>query len=135
METIQFVTEKLHKLQLILKITYGLLFVAAGADKFFNLITQWSQYVSPLIAEAALHSSLSLASFMHIIGIFEIIIGLAILTRWTKLGACVAMIWLLVIVGNLLTTGTFYDIAVRDIVMAVGAYVLSQLTQLRLNYH
>jgi uncharacterized membrane protein len=134
MLTVQVIPEKIHALQHMLKITYGLLFVAAGADKFFNFTTQWSQYLSPVIAQA-LAPFLSASSLMHGIGIAEIILGIALLTKWTRMGAYAAVIWLLIIVGNLLTMGTFYDIAIRDIVMAVGAYVLAQLTTLKLKYH
>ena len=54
-------------------------------------------------------------------------VGLAILTHWTREAALVAMAWLLLIAGNLVMTGRFFDVAVRDVVMAIGAYTLSQL--------
>lgn len=116
---------KSHTLWLMLKITYGLLFVAAGIDKYFNILTHWTQYLSPTLAKMLPISS---EHFIYAVGVWEIIIGLLILTHWTKQGAYLAMIWLLVIVVNLLSMHTFYDIAVRDIVMAVGAYVLARLT-------
>jgi hypothetical protein len=57
------------------------------------------------------------------------IVGLAILTRWTLLGSYVAMAWLVAIAANLLTTGKYFDIAVRDLAMAVAAYTLAVLTK------
>lgn len=112
--------------QLALKITYGALFVVAGADKFFNLVTHWAQYVSPFVEGFI---PLPVTTFLYGVGIFEIIVGLLIFNNYTKLGAYIAMLWLLVIAVNLLSMGHFFDIAVRDVVMAVGAFVLAQLTQ------
>ena len=57
--------------------------------------------------------------------------GLAILTRWTRIGAYVAMAWLVAIAINLVTTGMFFDLAVRDLEIAIGAYALARLTELR----
>lgn len=112
----------------ILKITYGLLFVVAGADKFFNLVTQWAQYVSPMVLQLV---PLSLSQLMMAVGIIEILIGILILTAWTRIGAYAACAWLLLIVVNLLSMGMYFDIAVRDVVMAVGAFVLALLTQVK----
>jgi uncharacterized membrane protein YphA (DoxX/SURF4 family) len=114
----------------VLKITYGLLFIAAGADKFFNMITIWSKYLSPLVLE---HIPLEPHKLLMAVGIIEILIGLAILTHWTKIGAYLAMAWLLIISANLLSMGmgVYVDIAVRDIVMAMGALVLACLTKVK----
>ncbi len=68
---------------------------------------------------------------MRVVGIIEMIVGLAILTRWTRLGAYVAMVWLVAIAINLATTGMFFDLAVRDIEIAIGAYALARLTEVR----
>ena len=50
---------------------------------------------------------------MHVIGVVEIIAGLIVLSRWTKLGSYIVMLWLIGIAVNLLTTGMFYDLAMR----------------------
>jgi hypothetical protein len=60
------------------------------------------------------------------------IVGLAILTRWTRIGSYVAMVWLVAIALNLLTTGRFFDVAVRDLEMAIAAFTLARLTEVRL---
>jgi len=73
----------------------------------------------------------SATSFMHIVGVIEMIVGLAILTRWTRLGSYVAMIWLIAIAINLVTTGMFFDLAVRDLEIAIGAFTLARLTEAR----
>jgi uncharacterized membrane protein len=72
---------------------------------------------------------ISATTFMYISGFIEVIVGLAILTRWTLLGSYVAMAWFVAIAANLLTTGKYFDIAVRDLAMAVAAYTLAVLTR------
>jgi hypothetical protein len=54
---------------------------------------------------------------------------LAVLTAFTRMGAYIVMIWLALIAVNLIIAG-YYDIAVRDLVMAVGAYSLGQVAAL-----
>src|SRR5262245_23806193 len=100
----------------------------AGLDKFFNLLTNWEMYLSPLAQKLLPFSA---TSFMHIIGVIEMIVGLAILTRWTRLGSYVAMVWLVAIAINLVTTGMFFDLAVRDLEIAIGAFTLARLTEAR----
>ncbi len=111
-----------------LRIGLGLGPFLAGLDKFFNLLTDWQMYLSPL-AERML--PVSPAVFMRAVGVVEMIVGLAILTAWTRLGAYVACIWLLAIAANLVTTGAFFDLAVRDVEIALAAYTLARLTEAR----
>jgi hypothetical protein len=68
---------------------------------------------------------------MHIVGVIEMIVGLAILTKWTRVGAYVASAWLVAIAINLVSTGMFFDIAVRDVEMAFAAFVLARMTEVR----
>lgn len=100
----------------------------AGLDKFFNLLTNWEMYLSPLAQNLLPFRA---TSFMHIVGVIEMIVGLAILTRWTRLGSYVAMVWLVAIAINLVTTGMFFDLAVRDLEIAIGAFTLARLTEAR----
>jgi len=100
----------------------------AGLDKCFNLLTNWTGYISPLALKILPFSG---QTFMHIVGIIEMIVGLAILTKWTRLGAYVASAWLVLIAINLLSTGMFFDVAVRDVEMAVAAFVLARMTEVR----
>ncbi len=108
-------------------LTYGLVPLLAGLDKFFNLLTDWTKYVSPVVAHLL---PVSAQTFMYAVGIIEIVVGLLVLTRWTRLGAWIAAAWLVLIAVNLVTLGLF-DIAVRDLAMAVGAYTLARLAELR----
>lgn len=108
-------------------LTYGLVPLLAGLDKFLNLLTDWPKYLSPAIANLL---PVSPETFMHAVGIIEIVVGLLVLTRWTRLGAWIAAAWLVAIAINLITMG-LYDIAVRDLAMAVGATTLARLAELR----
>jgi hypothetical protein len=67
-------------------------------------------------------------TFLYAVGIVEILVGLAVLTRWTVIGSYAAAVWLTVIAVNLVVAG-FFDIAVRDVVLAVAAFTLARLTE------
>jgi uncharacterized membrane protein YphA (DoxX/SURF4 family) len=109
-----------------LKLAFGLVPIVAGLDKFFNLLTNWEQYLSPLVAQVV-----PATTFMQAVGIIEIAAGILVLSKLTRLGAYVVAAWLVGIALNLLTTGQFFDIAARDVVMAVGAFTLGRLSELR----
>jgi hypothetical protein len=98
----------------------------AGLDKFFNLLADWPGYLSPIAASVL---PMSAASFMHVIGIVEMAVGAVILTGYTRLGGYVAAVWLLGIAVNLVSTGHYFDIAVRDVAMAIAAFTLARLTE------
>lgn len=72
-----------------LGVTYGLVPLLAGLDKFFNLLTDWPAYVSPLVSGLF---PVSVETFMHAVGLIEIAVGVMVLTRWTRLGAWIAMV-------------------------------------------
>jgi hypothetical protein len=97
----------------------------AGADKFFNLLTHWDQYLSP-IAQRVLGSHTH--QFMMAVGIVEMIVGLMVITQWTKLGAYIASVWLLAIAINLVMTGHYFDIALRDVGLCLSAFGLGRMT-------
>jgi uncharacterized membrane protein YphA (DoxX/SURF4 family) len=120
--------EKLDKSWWTLRLVYGLVPIVAGLDKFTNLLTDWTQYLSPLVVRALPFSP---QAFMGIVGVIEIAAGILVLTRMTRVAAYVVSAWLVAIAVNLLTTGRYFDVAVRDLVMAVGAFVLAQLTEAR----
>jgi hypothetical protein len=111
-----------------LRIGLGVGPVIAGIDKYFNKLTDWTMYLSPLATTVV---PVSAATFMHIVGVLEVIAGLVVLSRWTKLGSQIVALWLLGIAVNLLTTGMFYDLAMRDVEIAIAAFVLSQLSAVR----
>ena len=100
----------------------------AGLDKFFNLLTNWGMYLSPTV-EALLPFSGPV--FMRTVGVIEMAVGLAILAGWTRIGGYVAAAWLVAIAANLVSMGTFFDLAVRDVEIAIAAYTLARMSEVR----
>lgn len=113
----------LSSVTLPLWLTYAIIPLAAGADKFFNLLVDWSQYIAPVFEGLIPFSN---ETFMLIVGVIEIAVGVAALTRLRRLAAYVASVWLVLIAVNLIAAG-YYDIAVRDLALAAGAFALGQL--------
>src|SRR3954471_15242331 len=120
--------ERLTRLQTLLKLGYGLIPIVAGLDKFFNLLTDWEKYLNPLATRLL---PVSGATVMHVAGVIEIAAGILVLTRWTRFAAYVVTAWLVAIALSLVLGGQYLDVAVRDLVMAVGAYALAVLTAVR----
>ena len=114
-------TEKVYQL---LKYTYGLIPIVAGMDKFANLLTNWKEYLG---ASTTKLLPFDAVTFMAIVGIIEITAGVLVLLR-PRIGAWVVMGWLLTIAVSLVLGGHYFDVAVRDVVMAVGAFVLAKLS-------
>ena len=108
---------------LLLRIAIGLTAFLAGLDKFFNLLTSWEQYASPLVLSIV---PLSATTLMRAAGAIEMIAGVVILAGLTRLGGYVVSAWLALIAVNLVTTGHYFDVAVRDLVMACGAFVIAR---------
>ena len=111
-----------------LRIGLGLGPILAGIDKYFNLLADWTMYLNPLATRLV---PISGSTFMHVVGIVEVLAGIVVLSRFTRVGSYIVMAWLLAIAINLLTMGMFYDLAVRDVEIALGAFTLSQLTAVR----
>lgn len=120
--------ERLNRTWWVLRIGLGVGPILAGLDKFFNLLTNWEMYLNPL-APKLLH--LQPATFMHIAGVVEIAVGVAVLTKYTRYAAYVVMIWLWCIAANLVSQATFFDVAVRDIEISLGAFALAKLSEVR----
>jgi uncharacterized membrane protein YphA (DoxX/SURF4 family) len=109
-----------------LRVGLGAAAFLAGLDKFFNLLADWPAYLSPMAAQVL---PISPAAFMHVIGPVEMVVGAVILSGYTRLGGYVAAIWLGGIALNLVTTGHYFDVAVRDVMMAIAAFTLARLTE------
>ena len=107
-----------------LRATYVLVPLLAGLDKFANLLTYWPQYVSPTFARLL---PVSPVGFMRIVGVVEVVAALLVLLK-PRIGAYVVMAWLICIAINLVSMGLF-DIAVRDLSMAVGAFALARMQE------
>jgi hypothetical protein len=110
-----------------LRVTYILVPLLAGLDKFTNLLTYWPHYLSPTFARLI---PMTPSAFMKIVGVVEIVVGLLVLAKVTRVGAYIAMVWLVCIAINLASMGLF-DIAVRDLGLAVGAFALARLAEVR----
>ncbi len=117
-------THNTEKVQQVLKYTYGLVPIVAGLDKFTNLLTNWQDYLSPFITNMLPFSA---GTFMAVVGIIEIAAGILVLIR-PQIGAYVVMGWLALIALNLILGGHYLDVAVRDLVMAIGAFSLAKLS-------
>jgi len=100
--------------------------VIAGTDKFFGLLTNWDQYLAPAIAGL---SPLSVRATMMVVGVIEVVAGLLVAIR-PKVGAYVVAAWLAGIIVNLLVLGAFFDVALRDFGLLLGALALGRLSTL-----
>ena len=111
----------------MLKLTYGIVPIVAGADKFTNLLTHWENYLHPAIA-----SKLPFPpdTFMMIVGVIEIIAGIIVLVK-PAIGGYIVAAWLTLIALTLVVSGNYLDVAVRDLAMAIGAFSLARLASLK----
>jgi uncharacterized membrane protein YphA (DoxX/SURF4 family) len=122
------VSKELNAAFWALRVAFGFGPLIAGLDKFTNILVNWQKYLSPA-AERML--PVSATTFMHFVGVVEIAVGLAILFGATRSFGYIAMLWLFAIAANLISMGTYYDIAVRDILLGIGAYALARVTEAR----
>jgi uncharacterized membrane protein YphA (DoxX/SURF4 family) len=120
-------TSAAHQVTNVLRITYGILPIAAGADKFMHLLVNWDQYLAPAIANLLPFAP---HTFMLIVGVIEMVAGILVLVK-PKIGSLIVALWLLGIVINLLIYGQYLDVAVRDLVMSIGAFCLYTLVRQR----
>ncbi len=110
----------------VLRFTFGIVPIVAGLDKFTNLLTNWENYLHPGLASMfpfAPHI------FMMIVGVIEIIAGLIVLAK-PAIGGYIVMAWLTLIALTLLASGNYLDVAVRDLVMAIGAFSLAKISKI-----
>jgi len=117
--------ETVRSVWTILRFTFGLVPIVAGLDKFTDLLTNWDMYLHPGIASML---PFSVHTFMQIVGVIEIIAGALVLIK-PAIGAYVVMAWLIAIALTLLASGKYLDVAVRDLVMSIGAFSLARLSK------
>ncbi len=98
--------------------------ILAGLDKFLNILTDWEQYLAPFIGEIV-----SPGLFLGIVGVVEIVAGIGVALK-PRLFAYVVAGWLMGIIVNLLLIPGFYDVALRDLGLALGALALGRLSAL-----
>lgn len=97
--------------------------IVAGLDKFFNVLTDWSQYLAPFIG-----NMIGAEVFMGIVGVVEIVAGIGVALK-PRIFAYVVAAWLVGIILNLLLIPGYFDIALRDLGLALGALALGRLSQ------
>jgi hypothetical protein len=110
---------------LILHAGFALLPIIAGADKFLLWLADWEQYLAPAVTQLL---PVSGHTFMLIVGGIEIAAGILVAIR-PQIGAYVVALWLWGIIANLLMIPGFYDIALRDFGLSLGALALGRLSQ------
>jgi hypothetical protein len=99
--------------------------MVAGLDKFFGLLVDWDQYLPSFVNNLVGGQGHAL---MYGVGVIEIVAGLGV---WFKprIFAYVVAAWLLLIIANLLLIPGYYDVALRDLGLALGALALGRLSQ------
>lgn len=107
----------------LLKLTFTVVPIVAGADKFFNILCDWTQYINPVILDIL---PISGPAFMMIVGVIEIVAGILVFIK-PKIGGVVVSVWLIGIALSLLVGWKFADVAVRDLVMAISAFSMARL--------
>lgn len=110
----------------LLKYTFVIVPIVAGADKFTNLLTNWEHYLNPALAGMLPFSA---STFMMIAGVIEIVAGIIVL-RKTEVGGYIVAAWLTAIALTLLAGFNFVDVAVRDLVMAIAAFSTARLAKI-----
>lgn len=109
----------------LLKLTFGLVPIVAGLDKFTNLLTNWEQYINPSVAGMLPFSG---HTFMMIVGVIEIVAGIIVLKK-TEIGGYIVSAWLALIALTLLASFSYVDVAVRDLVMAISAFSMARIAK------
>ncbi|MBS1754959.1 MAG: hypothetical protein R2765_02145 [Ferruginibacter sp.] len=110
----------------LLKYTFVIVPIVAGADKFTNLLTQWDQYINPSVANLLPFSP---SVFMMVVGVIEMVAGVIVLKK-SEIGGYIVAAWLTVIALSLLAGFNYVDIAVRDLVMAIAAFSMARLSKI-----
>src|SRR5947209_6998293 len=98
--------------------------ILAGLDKFFHLLVDWDRYLAPLVTQIV---PVSAHTFMLVVGVIEIVAGVLVAVQ-PRIGAYVVALWLWGIIVNLLLVPGFYDIALRDFGLSLGALALARLS-------
>ncbi|MBC7597155.1 MAG: DoxX family membrane protein [Kineosporiaceae bacterium] len=100
--------------------------IAFGLDKFTNILTDWSSYLAPWINNIVPGNA---TQAMYAVGVIEIVAGVLVAVA-PRFGAYVVALWLAGIIVNLLTLHDYYDVALRDFGLLVGALALGRLAAL-----
>jgi uncharacterized membrane protein YphA (DoxX/SURF4 family) len=120
-------TDPVTQAFVLLRTVFTVAPILFGLDKFFNLLVDWPGYLAPWIDSIVPGSP---QTAMYLVGVIEIVAGILVAVR-PKWGGLVVAAWLLGIIVNLLTLPGYYDVALRDFGLLVGALALSRLAAAR----
>ncbi len=107
----------------LLKLAFTIVPIVAGLDKFFNILCDWTQYINPVMLDLLPFSA---DTFMMIVGVIEIAAGMLVFFK-PKIGGLVVSAWLTLIALSLLVGWHYADVAVRDLVMALSAFLMARM--------
>jgi hypothetical protein len=99
--------------------------ILAGLDKFFELLVDWDQYLAPVVTDVL---PVSGHTVMLVVGVVEIAAGVLVALR-PRIGGYVVAAWLWLIIVNLLVLGDYFDVALRDFGLSLGALALARLAE------
>jgi len=108
---------------MLLRIGFTVAPILFGLDKFFNVLVDWTTYLAPWINDIIPGTA---STAMHLVGVIEIIAGIGVALK-PRIFAYVVAAWLAGIILNLLTLSGFYDVALRDFGLMLGALTLARL--------
>jgi len=117
-------TDPIYQSYQILHVAFTVARILAGIDKFLHLLTNWEKYLAPAFARL---SPIPPHSLMLVIGMVEIIAGVVVAFK-PRIGAYIVAVWLLCIIVNLLVLADFYDVALRDLGLLLGALALARIS-------
>jgi uncharacterized membrane protein YphA (DoxX/SURF4 family) len=106
-----------------MRILFAVAPILFGLDKFFNILCDWTKYLAPWIP-SLIH--VSPQTFMYGVGVIETVAGILVAV-WPRYFAYVVTLWLWGIIINLLTLSGFYDVALRDFGLSIGALALARM--------
>ena len=109
----------------ILQVAFVAAPILACLDKFFHLLVNWDQYLPAVVAQL---SPIGGHNLMLVVGVIEIIAGIGVALK-PRIFAYVVAAWLMVIIINLLLIPGYFDIALRDFGLFLGALALARLSQ------
>lgn len=109
---------------LLLRTVFTIAPILFGLDKFTNLLADWTVYLAPVATSVV---PMPAQTIMYIVGVVEIVAGLAVAFR-PRFGSLLVAAWLLGIIVNLLLLGSFFDVALRDFGLLVAALALNRLS-------
>jgi len=108
----------------ILRLGFTVAPILAGLDKFFHLLINWDQYLPPIVNNLTGGHGHQL---MLVVGVIEVVAGIGVFFK-PRIFAYVVAAWMLVIILNLLAIPGYFDVALRDLGLMLGALALGKLS-------